>query len=186
MLGRILRCGSRLGSAIPSLHVPEETPWLCLQAPHRKARYDGGVIYIYRVGSTIGPHLGFRVNNWATVGSITGPHRFSLIKVVFLEDVCEPSFQRGVQMFRRFLVFWSKNRIIKKGMVAIPFFKVFVFSWCLLVDVSTRLLKECDKKTTKRFFFSTPFLRERKRVEKKTEVTGQKTPPFLHCFFWGP
>ena len=38
------------------------------------------------------------------------------------EDFCEPSFQRGVQSFRRFLVFWSKNRFLKKGMVAIPFF----------------------------------------------------------------
>ena len=42
------------------------------------------------------------------------------------DDFCESGFQRGVQSFRRFLVFWSKNRLFKKGMVAIPFFSFFV------------------------------------------------------------
>ena len=57
-----------------------------------------------------------RVNKWSTfqgflgqyvvhiVGSISGPHNFS-IKIVVSEDFCKPSLQRGPQSFRRFLVF---------------------------------------------------------------------------------
>ena len=75
------------------------------------------------VGSISGPHLGvFMVNKWATVGSISGPHHFGPIKIVVSEDCCEPSFHRGVQSFRRYLCFGPKNRLFKKGMVAIPLF----------------------------------------------------------------
>ena len=69
---------------------------------------------VHIAGSITGPHFG--VNKWST-SEIT-------IKLAS-EDSCPQSFQRGVQSFRRFLVFWFKNRLFKKGMVAILIFLFF-------------------------------------------------------------
>ena len=68
------------------------------------------------LGSISGPHCW--VNKWST--------SFRSIKNVVSEDCCEPSFQKGVQSFRRFLVFWSKSRFSKKGVAKIAFFVFFV------------------------------------------------------------
>ena len=95
-------------------------------------------IYIYAVGSITGPHLGVLESMAGPhVGLITGPHHFHSIEVVVSEDFLNHVFRDGVQTFRRFLVFWSKSRLLKKGMVATPFF-IFLL-WWLLVNVSTRL-----------------------------------------------
>ena len=150
-------------------------------------------IYIYIVGSIIGSLCGvFRVNIWATVGSITGPYHFYPIKIVVSEDFCEPSLQRGVQSFRRFLVFWSKNRLFRKRMVAIPFFN-FLF-WWLLVDVCTRVYKkgEAKKPYKTSFFFCHSPLERRKRVKRRERPEVKKdTTIFTNGLdvvphFWAP
>ena len=65
-------------------------------------------------------------------------HIISLNKIVVSEDFSEPIFQRGVQSFRRFLVFLVQKQVFfKKGRAKIAFF-IFLF-WWLLVDVATRL-----------------------------------------------
>ena len=92
----------------------------------------------YAVGSITGPYFGvFRVNNWATVGSITGPHHFQPIKIVVSKDFCEPDFRGGCRVFVAFWCFGPKTGFLKKGMVAIPFFNFLL--WWFLVDVTTRL-----------------------------------------------
>ena len=53
------------------------------------------------IWGVLGPHC--RVNKWST--------SFRSIKIGVTEDFLEPSFQRGVQSFRCFLVFWSENRL---------------------------------------------------------------------------
>ena len=51
------------------------------------------------LGSISGPHC--RVNKWST--------SFRSLKIVVSDDFSEPSFQRCVQSFRCFLVFWSEK-----------------------------------------------------------------------------
>ena len=78
------------------------------------------------LGSISGPHC--RANKWSM--------SFRPIKIVVSEDFCEPSFQRMVQSFRRFLVFWSKNRFFRKGVAKFAF-AIFCSGgcwWMLLVN----------------------------------------------------
>ena len=140
-------------------------------------------IYICAVGSISGQHLGlFRVNKWATAGSISGAHHFPPIKQVISEDFCKSSFQRGVQSSRRLLVFWSKNRLLKKGMLAIPLF-AFLF-WWLLVDVTTRWWERgWPKKSYKtRFSFCHPLLERRKRGKRRESLEVKKHHHFYTIF----
>ena len=53
-------------------------------------------IYTHTVGFISGPHfVVFRVYNWATIGSITGPHHCLPLKIVVSDDFCEPGFEEG-------------------------------------------------------------------------------------------
>ena len=102
------------------------------------------------------------------------------MKIVVSEAFCEPGFQRGVQSYRSFLVLWSKNGFLKKGVANISFFNVWL--WWLLVDVSIRYKKGVVKKTIKHGCFCHRHLERRKR-EKRRERPEVKKTPFLH--FWG-
>ena len=132
-------------------------------------------IYICAVGSISGSHLG-------VLGPISGPHcwvnqwstSFRSIKTGVSEDSCEPSFQRGVQSYRHFLVLWSKSGLFKKGMVAICLFSV-LFWWLLWM-----LLLDSKKGWQKDLVF---FLREeRAKRSERPEVKKNNTiftPYFL-------
>ena len=114
-------------------------------------------------------------------GSIVGPPLKPTIKVVVSEDFCCTSFQRGVQSFCFFLVFWLKNRFLNKAMVAIPFFPFFgcgVLGRCWYW-ISR---KGMAKKTYKSFFFGHPLLERRKRVKIRERPEVQKYTTILHVF----
>ena len=128
------------------------------------------------------------VHIWGVLGSISGPHcrvnKWSTssrsIKIVASEDFSEPRFQRGVQSFRCFLVFWSKNRLSKREWQTLPF-AIFCSGGCccvLLLDY-----KKGGGKNYKTRFFATPFLREGKG-RKEERCQRSKTPPFLHQKVW--
>ena len=74
-------------------------------------------------------------------GSISGPHHFPYKNSGF--RVCVNKVLReGFKSFRRFLVFWFKISLFKKGKVAIPFFNFWL--WWLLVDVSLEYFLHSD------------------------------------------
>ena len=62
-------------------------------------------------GSISGLH--FRVNKWSTSETT--------MRVVVSEDLCPFLFPKFSKRGSDFLVFWFKNRLFKKGKVAIPF-----------------------------------------------------------------
>ena len=107
-------------------------------------------------------------------------HAISLYKIVVSEDCCEPSFQRGVQSFRRFLVFWSKTGFSKGGSKnRLSHFLYCGCWWMLLLDYKNGMAKN-----SKTRFFATPFLREGKGRKEERGQRSKKTP-FPHKTSWG-
>ena len=80
---------------------------------------------------------------WGFSESISGPYfrankvvrTISTINIVVSEDFCKLSFQEGIQSSHRFLVFWFKNRLFKRGRgdgshFLFQFFVVVVIGGC--------------------------------------------------------
>ena len=112
------------------------------------------------------------MNKWST--------SFRAIKVVVSEDFSETSFQRGVQSFCRFVVFWSKNRF-KIAKFGFAFFCSGGCCFMLLLDNK----KGAWQKQIKQGFFATPVLERRKREKRRERPEVKNNTPFFHQIFWG-